>query len=97
MVLIIEMTLVPIIISIEAVAKYGFYFVLAIEVIVTLFTSIFPLYERKLDNVRNYFHRTIIILIIGLQIYTLKEKQGNPPTDSLVYWTPFVLVGLIAL
>ena len=74
-VLMLEMTLVPTLLAVQPILKVSLYAVLAVEVVITLYVSAIPLYLLRLDNIRNYIHRGIILSICIFQIATLNVKE----------------------
>ena len=95
--MILEMILIPLFLATEPLQSISLYFVLAIEIIVTLYVCLVPLYFKFSENFRNYLHRGIILSIIVIQILTKKYKNDEMPTSSLLYWQPAIILSLISI
>ena len=91
----VEMMVVPILLTTQSISNVSLYAVLAVEILVTIYIWMVPLYSFFRQNVRNYIHRGIIVLICFFQIMTLYIRKETHPADSFVYWLPAVLLFLI--
>ena len=83
--LILEFILNPIAISLTNFGSMGLYIILVLEITITIFVCVFQLYPSKIQNVRNYVHRAIILFTIFVQIFTLKYKKDTFDQNPIVY------------
>lgn len=91
------MIFIPLFLAIQYLQDICLYFVLCIEIFVTLYVCLVPLYFKFAENFRNYLHRGIILSIIILQIVTKNFKNDYVPTDNILYWQPAILLSLILI
>ena len=92
------MVLTPIFLSIQALFKEAFIFVLVSEVLITIYVSVCRQHQKNLDNIRNYIHRGIVLLICGLQMgASYIGKNRDPSIDVFHPATPIVLLALLGL
>lgn len=93
--MILEMIIVPILLSVESLFSYSLYTVLAVQILITLFVAVFPLYLLKVANARNYAHRGIVILICVVQILILNFKDSKNWSSVGMKTLPLVLLTLL--
>jgi hypothetical protein len=67
LIIIIEMIIVPIIISLERLFDFGLYCILFIEFLILMFTSVITLYFWGYQNIRTIIHRSIIVVVCLIQ------------------------------
>ena len=81
-----EFVLVPSVLGVFGICKCSLYIVLVFEIIVTIYAIVVPLYAKKIENIRNYIHRGIILSITTFQliIFQTKPSKSEPlhPTTT---------------
>ena len=92
------MILVPLFLAIQKLFDSSLYIVISIEIIITLFILIVPLYKKTSQNIRSFIHRLLILGICVIQIITVHFKNDtNFVSGSFVFWQPFILLSLLFL
>lgn len=96
LILLFEVIVVPLFLSIESMFQVGIYIVLFLEILVTVYVSLVPLYPFSKSNLRNYAHRAIVLSICLLQTVTLSLKNSDL-FKALLFWQPISLLALLLM
>jgi hypothetical protein len=91
------MALIPTLLSIEILFPFGLYLVLALEILITIYIALIPLYLFPYANIRSFIHRGIVIAICIVQTVTFRFKHDHLSLDSPVFWSPYFLIALLFL
>lgn len=92
----IEMTSIPILLSVEKLFNISLYLVLGVNILVTIYILFATPYVRKSDNLRLLSNRIIVISITATQLITYIEVSKDI-LNNLVLFQSWIIYSLLTV